>query len=69
MAFRNLDIHQLEVTSFTTGGTVSADNELEGDGVSFQRGCETWNFSCGGSCAYTCKGGFCPADQTLDANA
>lgn len=55
---KSLNVEQVKVTSFSVSDDSSTPSELPGD-ISFQRGCETWDFSCNGTCHYTCKGGFC----------
>ena len=52
---RTLNLDQIEVVSFTT----LDEPAVLADDSSFQRGCASWDFSCGGTCAYTCGGGFC----------
>jgi len=60
-----LDLEQLEVESFFTAmsndeGSIPVDGPEPATGESsFIRGCETVAFSCGGTCHYTCAGGFC----------
>jgi len=52
---KSLNLDQIEVVSFATldePPVFAADS-------TFERGCDSWAFSCGGTCAYTCGGGFC----------
>jgi hypothetical protein len=52
---KSLNLDEIEVVSFATND----EPAVFADDSSFQRGCNTWAFSCGGTCAYTCGGGFC----------
>ena len=56
---RTLNLDQVEVVSFAT---LDEPAVVAVDDSTFERGCDTWAFSCGGTCAYTCKGGFCEPD-------
>jgi hypothetical protein len=51
-----LDVDQLEVTSFPTAPADSGVFRIEAEDASLQRGCDTWNYSCNGTCNYSCAG-------------
>lgn len=54
MRILSLNIEQLQVTSFSTGEGIVGDSLQEEDST-FVRGCDTYQFSCGGTCHYTCQ--------------